>query len=191
MKPLSDKALLLALHIHESTERDSQGKVVKYWIAPSPSQEVYVHSTQENILVGVPGDTKILDSLHKRGLIDQTGSMYARNPRCYYSTEELAILLEEKWEWISERRAYHEKEIADRIQEEEYQGNNIETVVERKLHPAGVDDLFFLVDSPAIANMGVELAQEWSDHLSKDVAWDDTQAWQRDQMFATMYEEGR
>jgi len=36
--------------------------------------------------------------------------------------------------------------------------------------PAGVDRLFFLVDSQAIADMGVELAQGWADLLI-DTRW--------------------
>jgi hypothetical protein len=119
MKPLSDKATLLALLIHEATTRDEAGRITHYWIPGNRWEGRRVKATEDVIIIGGGGDVRLLASLQARGLIAQTPRMREVSRYSFYSTEEVDRLIEERWAWIAERKAHNERAAAARLAAEE------------------------------------------------------------------------
>lgn len=122
--PLSEQALLLLLLIDQNTRRADNGTIERYWMPSSSRGGETIYATGETIVVSGSGVAKSLQALAKRGLIGQTSHMRdAMSKYAYFITEHGHCALEQQYEWIARRKAWHVADIQRRIEAEEAEEN--------------------------------------------------------------------
>ena len=101
MAPLSEKAFLMLLLVHEHTYRDPDGTIQRAWMPGERWAGQRIVCVGECYRVGGAGNVSILKRLAREGLIQQHGAFRYS----FASTPAAALYIEQRAEWIALRRA--------------------------------------------------------------------------------------